>query len=53
MMFQLLVAGGVASLTWIIGWWGVAIVALIIGFVYRSEGGRPWRVAVRVLFACG
>ena len=46
MMFQLLVAGSVASLTWIIGWWGVVIVALIIGFVYRSEGGRPWRVAL-------
>ena len=46
MIFYLLVALGVAGLTWLVGWWGVAIVALIVGFAYRSEGGRPWRVAL-------
>ncbi|HEY5441391.1 MAG TPA: hypothetical protein VIJ90_08945 [Gemmatimonadaceae bacterium] len=46
MIFHLLVALGVAGLTWLVGWWGVAIVALIVGFAYRSEGGRPWRVAL-------
>lgn len=46
MIFNLLVAVTVAGLTWIVGWWGVAIVALIVGFVYRSEGGRSWRVAL-------
>jgi hypothetical protein len=46
MIFNLLVALGVAGLTWFVGWWGVAIVALVVGFAYRSEGGRPWRVAL-------
>lgn len=46
MIFHLLVALGVAGLTWLVGWWGVAIVALIVGFAYRSESGRPWRVAL-------
>jgi len=46
MIFHLLVALGVTGLTWLVGWWGVAIVALIVGFAYRSEGGRPWRIAL-------
>ncbi len=46
MIFHLLIATAVAGLTWFVGWWGVAIVALLIGFAYRSEGGRPWRVAL-------
>lgn len=46
MIFQLLVAGSIAGLTWVLGWWGVAVAALILGFVFRDEGGRAWRVAL-------
>jgi hypothetical protein len=46
MIFHLLVAGSIAGLTWTIGWWGVAVAALILGFVFRDEGGRAWRVAL-------
>ena len=35
-----------AGLTWIVGWWGVALGALILGLVFRDEGGRAWRVAL-------
>jgi hypothetical protein len=46
MIFHLLIAAVVAGTTWFVGWWSVAIVALIAGFIYRSEGGRAWRVAL-------
>jgi hypothetical protein len=46
MIFQILVAGAIAGLTWILGWWGVAVAALILGFVFRDEGGRAWSVAL-------
>ena len=46
MIFHLLIAIAVAGLTWFVGWWGVAIVALLIGVAYHGEGGRPWRVAL-------
>jgi hypothetical protein len=45
-VFHLLVAGAMAGLTWLLGWWGVALAALILGFVFRNEGGRAWRVAL-------
>jgi len=46
MIFHLLVAVIVAGATWFVGWWSVAIVALVVGFMYRREGGRAWRVAL-------
>ena len=46
MIFHVLLAIAFAGATWIIGWWGVAIVALIAGVVYRRDGGRAWRVAL-------
>ena len=46
MIFHLLLAVVFACATWVIGWWGVAIVALIAGVVYRRDGGRAWRVAL-------
>jgi hypothetical protein len=45
-VFHLLVAGSMAGLTWLLGWWGVAVAALILGFVFRNEGGRAWSVAL-------
>lgn len=46
MILHLVVAGAMAGLTWLVGWWGVVLAALILGFVLRDEGGRPWRVAL-------
>jgi hypothetical protein len=46
MIFIAVVAAAMAGLTWIVGWWGVLIAALIIGFVFRAEGGGGWRIAV-------
>ena len=46
MIFHLRLAVVFAFATWIIGWWGVAIVALIAGVIYRGEGGRAGRVAL-------
>ncbi|MDQ2666772.1 MAG: hypothetical protein M3Z05_12265 [Gemmatimonadota bacterium] len=49
MIFSLLVALAVALATWTLGWWGVAIVALLAGFIARGAGGRPWYVALGCL----
>lgn len=46
MILHVLVAAGVAGLTWVVGWWGVTIVALIVGVVYARDGGRAWQVAL-------
>lgn len=46
MIFHLLVAGSMAGLTWLLGWWGVAVAALILGFVFRDDDGRAWQVAL-------
>jgi hypothetical protein len=46
MIIHLVIAGAVAGLTWLVGWWGVALAALILGYVFRDEGGRAWRVAL-------
>ncbi|MEP6732598.1 MAG: hypothetical protein ABJE10_18285 [bacterium] len=46
MLFHVLVAVSMAGITWAAGWWGVALLALILGFVYRNESGRAWRVAL-------
>src|SRR5678815_2528575 len=46
MILHLLIAISMAGLTWVPGWWGVAVGAVILGYVFRSEGGRAWRVAL-------
>jgi hypothetical protein len=46
MIFSLLIAVAMAAVTWTVGWWGVAVVALIVGVVYRDQQGRAWRVAL-------
>jgi len=45
-LYHLLIAVCMAGLTWILGWWGVAVGAIILGVVFRSEGGHAWRVAL-------
>ncbi len=46
MIFSFVIALVVATATWVAGWWAAAIVAIVAGFLYRAEGGRPWRVAL-------
>jgi hypothetical protein len=51
MIFILFVATAMAALTWLLGWWGVLVAALVIGFVFRAEGGGGWRIAVAAALA--
>ena len=51
MIFILFVAAAMAALTWLIGWWGVLVAALVIGYVFRAEGGGGWRIAVAAALA--
>jgi hypothetical protein len=51
MIFILFVAAAMAALTWLLGWWGVLVAALVIGFVFRAEGGGGWRIAVAAAIA--
>jgi hypothetical protein len=46
MIFVVLVALAVATATWLAGWWSVAVVALIAGFVARDRRGRAGHVAL-------
>lgn len=53
MIFVLVVALAMAALTWLIGWWGVLLAALIVGYVFRREGGGGWRIALAAAVAWG
>lgn len=46
MIFVVLVAIAVAAATWLAGWWAVAVVALVAGFVARDRRGRASHVAL-------
>ncbi|MDB4917349.1 MAG: hypothetical protein JWM95_4993 [Gemmatimonadetes bacterium] len=35
-----------ALATWICGWWGVALVGIATGVLYRARGGRAWHAAL-------
>ncbi|MEO8337115.1 MAG: hypothetical protein ABI664_19215 [bacterium] len=48
-LYHLLIAVCMAGLTWLLGWWGVALGALILGVVFRAEGGHAWRVALAAI----
>lgn len=49
MIFVASVALGTALGTWVLGWWAVALVAIVAGALHRAEHGRPWRVALGCL----
>jgi len=51
MIFVLFVAGALAALTWLLGWWGVLVGAAIIGFVFHDVGGGGWRTAAGAALA--
>ena len=53
MVFVLVVAAMMAALTWLVGWWGVPLVACVVGVVHHRQGGGGWRVALAAVLAWG
>ena len=52
-LFFLLIVGAMSAATWIVGWWGIAVVALVAGVVYRAQGGRSAHIALAAVEAWG
>jgi hypothetical protein len=46
MIFVAIMAMMMTALTWLVGWWGVLLVALLAGVVHFREGGGGWRIAL-------
>lgn len=53
MIFVLFVATAMIALTWVLGWWGILLVALIIGVVFHERGDGGWRVGAAASVAWG
>ena len=54
MLALFVTALGAALLTWLVGWWGVAIAALIAGAALSHRRGVAWLVALAAVMAwCG
>jgi hypothetical protein len=53
MIFVFVVSGAMAALTWLLGWWGVLLAAVIVGFVFHDYGGGGWRVGLSAAIAWG
>ena len=51
MIFVLVISAAMGGLTWVLGWWGVAVAAAIVGFVFSEYGGGGWRVALAAALA--
>lgn len=49
MLAFLAVAAGVATLTWLLGWWGVVVAALIAGVLLRQRNGAAWLVSLAAM----
>ena len=47
----LVTAVAVAALTWLVGWWGVVIAALVAGAVLSHRRGVAWLVALAAIAA--
>jgi hypothetical protein len=47
----LVVVLAMTVVTWLAGWWGVVLVALVAGYAYRDERGSAWRIALAALVA--
>ncbi len=46
MIMVVIVALATAAATWLVGWWAVAVIALIAGFLYAEDPATPWRAAI-------
>jgi hypothetical protein len=51
MILLLVVVLAMTVLTWLAGWWGVVLVALVAGYAYRDARGSAWRIALAALVA--
>lgn len=49
----LVVALAVALLTWLLGWWGVIVAALVAGGVLHLRRGAAWLVALAAIVGWG
>jgi hypothetical protein len=49
MLALLAVAAAVATLTWVVGWWGVVVAALIAGALLWRRRGAAWLVALAAM----
>lgn len=45
-MLLVLVALSTIALTWLLGWWGVILAALVAGHLSRTGRGAGWRIAL-------
>lgn len=43
----------IAALTWVLGWWGVVIAALVAGAVLHRRAGAAWMAALAAVVAWG
>ena len=53
MLRFLATALAIAALTWLFGWWGLVIAALIAGAALHRRGGAAWFVALAAVAAWG
>ena len=53
MLPLLATALAVAALTWLLGWWGVVVAALIAGVLLRRRPGAAWLVAFAAMVGWG
>ena len=53
MIVFLATALGIAALTWLFGWWGVVIAALVAGVMLYRRDGAAWLVALAAIVAWG
>ncbi|MFL5620084.1 MAG: hypothetical protein ACJ79A_17030 [Gemmatimonadaceae bacterium] len=53
MLALLATALAVATLTWVLGWWGVVIAALVAGVVLQRRRSAAWLVALAAVAAWG
>ena len=51
MLALVVTAIATAALTWLVGWWGVVIAALIAGAVLSHRRGAAWLVALAAIVA--
>ena len=53
MLALLAISFAIAALTWLFGWWGLVIAALIAGAAFHRRGGGAWLVALAAVVAWG
>ncbi len=51
--FTLVLVLAFVLITWVFGWWGVALLAFLAGALAWSSDGRPWITALAAALAWG